>query len=186
MPIGCYSLTPYVADALWKRRPATVLDLGAGMGFYGAVVRQWCDMGVRPWRTHLEGVEGFAGYRGPCWNLYDEMHVGPIGAFLEARPAQTWDAILLLDVIEHFADRDGEALLTDLRGRLRPGGILLIGTPAIWQEQGAAHGNAYECHRSLWPAERLAAAGYNVLCDGQPDQWGNSMALAAMFAFRRA
>ncbi len=36
---------------------ATVLDLGAGMGFYGAVVRQWCDSGVRPWRTRLVGVE---------------------------------------------------------------------------------------------------------------------------------
>ena len=62
MPIGCCSLDPAIATQFVVFRPGSVLDLGIGMGFYGAVVRQWLDGGVQPWRTRLVGVEGFAAY----------------------------------------------------------------------------------------------------------------------------
>ena len=65
MPIGCCSLVPAIATQFVLRRPRSVLDLGVGMGFYGAVVRQWLDGGVQPWRTRLVGVEGFDAYRSP-------------------------------------------------------------------------------------------------------------------------
>lgn len=60
MPIGNSVAVPYVVQHLMKRGPQRVLDLGIGFGMYGAVVRQWHDRGVRPWRTHLTGVEVFA------------------------------------------------------------------------------------------------------------------------------
>lgn len=179
MPIGCYSLVGPIADLLWRRRPAAVLDLGAGMGFYGAVVRQWCDSGVQPWRTRLIGVEGFEGYRNPCWNLYDEIHVTPIEEFV-ALGRSTWDAIFLLDVLEHFEKEQGASLLTRLRSMLTNTGILLVGTPAVFTEQDAAYNNEMERHRSLWTATELADAGLCVLSDGEPDQWGNRMALAIL------
>jgi hypothetical protein len=56
MPIGCYSLVPMIANRLHDAQPRSVLDLGVGKGFYGAVVRQWLDLGVRAWRTKLFGV----------------------------------------------------------------------------------------------------------------------------------
>lgn len=62
MPIGCCSLIPTIATQFVVFRQGSVLDLGIGMGFYGAVVRQWLDGGVQPWRTRLVGVEGFAAY----------------------------------------------------------------------------------------------------------------------------
>lgn len=177
MPIGCASLVPWIADELIRRRPALVLDLGIGMGFYGAVVRQYGDMGVQPWRTHLIGVEGFAGYRNPCWDLYDQAYVSEIGMFL-ATTLETCDAILLLDVLEHF-DRDaGLQVLAAARGRLTPTGRLYVGTPAVWMEQGAAHGNEYERHRSLWTAEELMSLGFTVHWDGTADQCGNQMLAA--------
>lgn len=182
MPIGCYSLIPYVADALVKRQPNTVLDLGMGMGFYGAVVRQWLDYGVQPRRTVLDGVEGFEGYSNPCWDLYDAIHVCTIHEFLATYPLWKWDAILLLDVLEHF-DRDvGSALLMELRAKLHHGGILMVGTPAVYMEQGAAHGNELERHRSLWTAEDLSAAGLAIILDGSPDAWGNQMAMGVATA----
>jgi hypothetical protein len=82
MPTGCCSLVA-IATQFVVFRPGSVLDLGIGTGFYGAVVRQWLDGGVRPWRTRLVGVEGFATYRSPCWDLYDEVVVPSIERFLE-------------------------------------------------------------------------------------------------------
>ncbi len=177
MPIGCCSLVPAIATELQLARPRSVLDLGIGMGFYGAVVRQWLDLDVWPWRTKLVGVEGFAAYRNPCWDLYDEVIVSPIEEFLE-RTTETWDAILLLDVLEHFAHAAGEEILAAARGRLSPQGRLFVGTPAVWMEQGAAYGNEFEWHRSLWTAAELREAGFDVLDDGETDRFGNQMLLA--------
>ena len=177
MPIGCCSLVPTIATHLHLARPRSVLDLGIGMGFYGAVVRQWLDLGVRPWRTRLVGVEGFAGYRNPCWDLFDEVVVSPIEEYL-GRTTETWDAILLLDVLEHFPHAAGEQTLAAARGRLSQGGRLYVGTPAVWMEQGAAFGNEFERHRSLWTAEDLRGAGFEVLEAGEPDRFGNQMLLA--------
>jgi predicted TPR repeat methyltransferase len=153
-----------------------VLDLGIGMGFYGAVVRQWVDLGVRPWRTRLVGVEGFVAYRNPCWDLYDEVQVVSIEDFLTSG-TETWDVILLLDVLEHFEHSHGEQLLAAARRRLSPGGRLFVGTPAVWTEQGATNGNDLERHRSLWTAADLQTAGFRLLMDGAADRFGNQMLL---------
>ena len=149
------------------------------MGFYGAVVRQWLDLGVRPWRTKLVGVEGFAGYRNPCWELYDKVIVSPIEEYL-GRTTETWDAILLLDVLEHFPHAEGEEILAAARGRLSPVGQFFVGTPAVWMEQGAAYGNELERHRSLWTAEELRKVGFDVLNDAEVDRFGNEMLLALL------
>lgn len=179
MPIGCCSLVPTIATHLQLARPSSVLDLGIGMGFYGAVVRQWVDLGVRPWRARLVGVEGFATYRNPCWELYDEVVVLPIDEYLTSSN-ESWDAILLLDVLEHFEHEQSAEILAAARGRLAPGGRLYVGTPAVWMEQGAAYGNEFERHRSLWTAEELRQAGFDVLEDGETDQFGNQMLLAVV------
>lgn len=177
MPIGCCSLVPAIATQLQLTRPRLVLDLGIGMGFYGAVVRQWLDLGVRPWRTKLVGVEGFAGYRNPCWELYDEVIVSPIEDFLEA-VTETWDAILLLDVLEHFPHAAGREILAAACHQLSPGGLLFVGTPAVCMEQGAAFGNEFERHRSLWTAEEFRESALEILDDGTADRFGNQMLLA--------
>ncbi len=99
MPIGCISCVPYVASRLMQRRPESVLDLGIGMGFYGAVIRQWLDHGVRPWHTRLVGVEGWPGYRNPTWDLYDEVHLESIESYLD-KSRERFEAVLLMDL--HF------------------------------------------------------------------------------------
>jgi len=178
VPIGCLSLTPIIASELWKSQPDTVLDLGIGMGFYGAVVRQWLDSGVRPWRTHLVGVEGFAAYRSPCWALYDEVVIETIERFIETTD-RTWEAVLLLDVLEHFEHAAGGELISAIRARLSPGGRFFVGTPAVWMDQGAVYGNELERHRSLWTAAELRSLDFELLLDGTPDQFGNQMLLGS-------
>jgi SAM-dependent methyltransferase len=176
MPIGCCSLVPAIATQFVLRRPRSVLDLGIGMGFYGAVVRQWLDGGVQPWRTRLVGVEGFDTYRSPCWNLYDDVVVSSIERFLEA-DSGTWDAILLLDVLEHFEHSQGAAMLQQLRLRLTPEGRLFVGTPAVWMDQGPAYGNEFERHRSLWTGDEMQTIGFELLDGGATDRYGNQMLL---------
>jgi hypothetical protein len=64
------------------------------------------------------GVEEFAAYRNPCWDLYDEVIPTAIERFLESN-ADTWDAILLLDVLEHFEHALGEAILANFAAGCR-------------------------------------------------------------------
>lgn len=177
MPIGCCSLVPAIATRLQRFQARSVLDLGIGMGFYGAVVRQWLDQGVRPWRTKLVGVEGFPAYRNPCWDLYDAVAVTPIELYLQGN-TETWDAILLLDVLEHFPYDVGMEILLAACGRLSPSGQFLVGTPAVWMEQGAEYGNEFERHRSLWTVQMFRQIGFDVLEGGERDRFGNQMLLA--------
>lgn len=177
MPIGCYSLVPHVAFHLAVERPARVLDLGVGFGLYGAVVRQWADLGVWPGRTWLVGVEGFAGYRSPAWDLYNLIVVDSIENYL-ARAAETFDCILLNDVIEHFDKPAGLAVMNRARQLLAPGGSLFVGTPAWFFPQEAVYGNELERHRSAWSAADFSSLGFELLSDGLPDRWGNQMLLA--------
>lgn len=179
MPIGCTSLIPFIAQDLYLRRPRRVLDLGCGNGIYGALVRNYCGnlAPESPTQTYLVGVEGFGAYRNPLWDVYDRVKVQPIPDFLVASDHHLWDVIILVDVIEHFEHAAGWLLLKQLKTRLNPGGVLWVGTPAIWLPQGATFGNDFETHRSLWDAEEFELAGLRVLLDGTQDVHGNQMLL---------
>jgi hypothetical protein len=179
MPIGCVSCVPHVAGRLGALRARSVLDLGIGMGFYGAVVRQWLDCGVKPWRTKLIGVEAWDKYRNPAWQLYDAVHLEPIERFLDRDLHPPFDGIIMLDVIEHFEKPKGEDVIRRARQRLTAAGQLIIATPGVWMEQGAAYGNEWERHRSLWTAEDFRGLGFEIITDGSPDHFGNQMVLAA-------
>lgn len=90
------------------------------------------------------------------------------------------DAVQLLEVLEHFPHAAGREILAVACGRLSAVGQFFVGTPAVWMEQGAAYGNEFERHRSLWTAEDLRGAGFEVLQAGEPDRFGNQMLLAVV------
>lgn len=230
MPIGCVSLIPTIITDLIPRKPKKILDAGIGMGLWGAAVRQWLDMGApralrgdtgqvadahglrgvgrQKWGTYLMGIEGFSKYRNPCWDLYDYIHEMSIQEYLMTHHNDKFDAILLLDVLEHFRDWEGRDYVHMLQERLTPGGVIYIGTPGVWIEQGAAYGNKFERHQSLWTAEDLRSMGFDIAeitverierrdplgtsnlpprvtyqFDGAgPDPWGNRMLLAKWHA----
>lgn len=180
MPIGSYALTYNIAHEIWKRKPARVLDLGIGFGMQGALVRQYVDQGVQPFKTVLHGVEGFEQYRNPIWDLYNKVVISSIHDFVwyERANGDGWryDMIIMTDVIEHFEKEEGYQLAKDLMDLLDPGGTILIGTPGIFQEQDAAYGNEYERHRSAWSAFDFPP-GYEIIQDGSPDRDGHQMIL---------
>ncbi|MDR3639218.1 MAG: methyltransferase domain-containing protein [Isosphaeraceae bacterium] len=169
MPIGSFTVVPHVARHLATQRPKHVLDLGMGSGFYGAVVRQWLDLGVRPWRTFLVGVEGWADYRNPLWDLYDFIVIETIQEYLSRFPDQ-FDCVILGDVLEHFPSEEGLPLLGQLKTRVAPGGTLIVATPAVFIDQPAVYGNELERHRSIWTAAQLEALGFRTVLSGHEPQ----------------
>lgn len=169
MPIGSFTVIPHIAMHLANRRPARVLDVGIGFGMYGAVVREWVDLGVQPWRTHLTGVEVHAAYRNPVWDLYDEIFAGTIEQYLQ-RPTEPFDAVILGDVIEHMEKSAGRSLLIHLQQLVAPGGDLFVSTPATFFEQGAVYNNPYERHVCHWIPEEFTALGFRMLLTGREPQ----------------
>lgn len=164
MPIGSYMAIPTVATEMIRRKPATILDLGMGFGMLGAAVRQWVDLGVRPWRTFLTGVEVWSEYRNPVWDLYDLIYIRDIREHLRVDPQQ-YDMVLLGDVIEHFELQDASEVLGAIERLIAPGGCALVITPAKEMVQGPAHGNPFEVHRSVWTSAKLQEHGFEILLD---------------------
>jgi SAM-dependent methyltransferase len=168
MPIGSYAVVPHLAHALAVRQPRSVLDLGIGFGGGGAIVREWLDLGVQPWRTFLVGVEVWPDYRGPLWDLYNVVVTESIEAYF-AHTTDTFDCVMLNDVLEHFEKPAGLALLSATRRLVTPGGMVLLSTPFDFFEQGAVYGNEHERHRSHWTADELTGLGFKVEIVGRPD-----------------
>lgn len=196
MPIGSYSLTAHYCEHLQKHRPKSVLDVGVGFGLTGALVRQYLDNGVYEdivhhygdnagiedsiyhWSTRLMGVEPF-NYKNPAWHLYDGIFKMSIQEYLsdnQLTPSPQYDFIIFSDVIEHMEKEEGYEVIEGLIGLLNPGGVLMIGTPGVFVEQGAVHGNEYERHRSLWAWNEFPP-GFEVIMNGEPDEWKHRMIL---------
>ena len=99
------------------------LEVGCGNGNFTALIAQYC--------SQLVAVDLNADYVAQTkQRLSQYEHVEVIAAdATEMDSAQTFDTIILLDVLEHIED-DADLLLR-LRRQLAPGGTLLLKVPAI-------------------------------------------------------
>ena len=171
MPIGSFAILPHIMLIAQQKQPKTILDVGIGYGIYGPAFRQWLDMGVKPYKIVIDGVEGFAGYESAAWQEYNSIVVQDIAHF---ESPFTYDMIVFSDVIEHFDKLKGSHIVSKLKTWLNPGGILFIGTPAVWLAQTEVHGNELERHLSLWTVADFPDC--EVILDGTPFL-GNEMIL---------
>ena len=96
---------------------SSVLDIGPGSGFIGKFLQ---GQGV----TNISAVEIDAAAREHVKPLYKEV----VGS-LEGLGKQVFDAIILLDVIEHMAEP--ECFLQNVTEYLKPGGFVLISVPNV-------------------------------------------------------
>ena len=143
----------------------TLLDLGCAAGFFCRVASQagWKAVGYDAWPEAVE-------YGRTQWNL--ELRV------LDANEWDTidgeYDAIVLWDTIEHLPEPG--KLLSDLKSKLKTGGILAIGTPDYGSLSRRLLGSSwhfFERHHLTFfsratLANALTARGYAVCeCRGQ-------------------
>jgi SAM-dependent methyltransferase len=126
---------------------ARILDVGCGTGMYLVHLK---SLGFR----NLAGVETSERLRERFRD--DEIPVHP------SIPDETFDAVFMLDVLEHIADDTGT--LARIHGILRPGGQFLISVPAhpfLWGPHDVVnkHERRYR-RREL--RDKLTDAGFEI------------------------
>jgi SAM-dependent methyltransferase len=132
---------------------ARILELGAGTGHNLAMLSRFGTVEA----SELDPVaRGIASER--LGREVKEAALPDLSMF----PAESYDLIALLDVLEHVPDDKGS--LAAIKTRLKPGGALLLTVPAnpwMW----SAHDVAHHHHRRYRKAEieKLALeAGYEI------------------------
>lgn len=176
MPFSQSSQLSAIVRFIEQAAPASLLDVGVGMGQYGFLSRinlenehlfviDGASGRQRPkaeWRVRIDGIEGCAAYLTPVHEyVYNKILIGDALTLLPTLPDNAYDLVIAIDILEHFDMPDGVRFLNELR-RVA-GKTVLVSTPKefIHQEIPA---NPYENHRSVWTQEDLAKHGFpNVL-----------------------
>lgn len=153
-------------------RGARLLDVGAGTGdFLKIASSHFLVAAVEP----SEHLARRLAERIPC-----PLHVGPFETYA---PAEKFEAIVMIDIIEHTADPRG--LLAHARDLLKPGGFLFVATvdsqsllyrmsPIIWHLSAMSRKAAYVlrriyCYQHNWYFNRrvlenvVVQAGFEVV-----------------------
>ncbi len=147
MPLSNYLHIPAVVYFATGVKPKRILDVGVGMGCYGFLMRQYCDIlrervSKHQWETSIDGVEIFDGYENPVWNYaYNNVFRGDIRALLPQLP--DYDVAICADVLEHMPKQDAHDLVNQL---LRKARTVIATTPSTEYPQGDWGGNPAEAH----------------------------------------
>lgn len=161
MPTSYYQTVPAIVSMVLAENPSSILDLGIGFGKYGVLCREALDIPYERyqrdhWRVRIDGVEGYSGYRNPIHDyVYNEVRYGKIEVVLDQ--VGVYDVVLLIDVLEHFAKEEGEALLRRILHHTRK--ALIVSTPVAPAHQEQYMGNTLEHHLSVWQPEDFIRLG---------------------------
>lgn len=172
MPFSQNSQLTAILDWAESVKPTRVLDVGAGMGKYGFLLRNSLEAehlfvvdgnkgwqrAKAEWRVIIDGIEGFAGYVTPVhlW-AYTNLFVAEALAKLATIEDAAYELVLAIDILEHFEIAQGQKFLNELRRVASHSAI--VSTPKTFVPQDVP-ANPYENHRSLWTASELASHGF--------------------------
>jgi hypothetical protein len=159
-------------------QPMSVLDVGAGMGVYGFLLRTHLELinlfeidGATArlrdrsgWQRRIDGIEGFAGYITPVHEYaYNRLILKDAFSALAEIPPDTYDLVLAIDILEHFDKEAGKRFLAECRRVSRKS--CLVSTPKEFIPQ-EVEANPLEDHRSHWLLPELQECGFtDVLPD---------------------
>jgi hypothetical protein len=164
-------------------RPASILDVGCGLGVYGMLCRIYLDLYDDPeffeklkedrpkeWGITIDGIEGFQGYLRfiPRW-AYNDIIIGDALEILSHKQEGGYDLILALAILEHLSKEDGFRFLGELR---RVGRRVIVATPKEFKEQ-VVPDNPYETHKSHWTYTDFINMGFNRFIP----HWGEWIAI---------
>jgi hypothetical protein len=146
-----------IVDLILLTNPASVLDIGVGLGKYGLLAREYLELWGQPlagewkgkpgWQRRIDGIEAYERYLNPVHHyIYNQIHIGNAIDVLP-RLKERYDLVLLIDVLEHFEREDGLRLLTLCKQRASN---LIVSTPRDIGHQEGSWGNPFETHRFQW------------------------------------
>ncbi len=149
-----------------------MLDVGCGLGIYGALSRVFLegdnlyDRTNPPWnkkenwKVKIDCIEGFEKYITSLHrHVYNDILIGNAPETLGSFEERSYDLVLAIDIIEHFEKEDGILFIRELQ---RIGIAVVVATPSAFIEQIEPE-NPFENHRSLWTKEELIALGFDVI-----------------------
>lgn len=124
--------------------------------------RRWLDVGAGDgWLAFSLASAAGPGHSFTCWDInYDDSALRELVnrnrgvGFTAEEPDGRYDALLLLDVVEHV-ERDSEFVAHLVEGRLNHGGHVLLTVPA-WPTLYSAHDTALQHYRRYVPARARA------------------------------
>lgn len=177
MPFSQSSQISTIVGFIERMDPASVLDVGTGMGQYGFLARnnlenvnlfriegaQGCQRPRTEWRVRIDGIEAFLGYLTPVHEyVYNNIMVGDALAILPEIASGSYELVIAVDILEHFTRPDGLTFLHQLKRVAKR--AVLVSTPKEFISQ-EVEANPYENHRSLWSVEDMAGEGYREVLD---------------------
>ena len=92
--------------------------------------------------------------------IHDNYTVGNINNLRSHFKAKSFDAVIALDVIEHFSKEDSYKLIGEMEKIARKKVILL--TPNGFYPQDGYDSNPYQIHKSGWSEEELKRIAYEI------------------------
>lgn len=136
-------------------RPQKILDIGTGFGKYGFLAREYLDP-LHENGTVIDAIEGFGDYISPVHrHVYDEIHIGDANKLIDEID-KTYDLVIMIDVLEHFTQENGDAFLHKV---LSDHKAMLISTPKYVGVQTDQR-NDLQAHKSQWSRQDFQKLGH--------------------------
>jgi predicted TPR repeat methyltransferase len=134
-----------------------VLELGCGIGDKLAATPCKLRVGVDAFRPYLDAAHRKWGSR------LHELHVAEAQAYIE-NEIRWFDAVMMIDFIEHLVLTDAMALLERCKVVARRKIIVFcpIGECPQDKDTYALGGDMWQTHRSTWSSEQLKNEGFDV------------------------
>jgi len=123
--IGAFALLGYVQEAVEKvdlSGRKAMLDVGGGHGLYGIFFTKKYP-GLKAWVLDLPSVVDIARENIAKYDAADRVSVIP-GDFQSLRPGRAYDVVFISNVTASYDELC--SLVSDARGTLSPGGILVL------------------------------------------------------------
>ncbi len=139
----------------------SVLELGSGTGEFLSYLKQ---KGVSRFQGVEQDKDAVVAMEP---GLVSHVHVGDIWEYFDSAGADTFERVVMLDVLEHFSPGDGVRLLGRIKGVIAPGGLVVARVPNMGSPWGGIHQFADLTHKTAYTAKSLEqlglAAGYKPL-----------------------
>ena len=167
MPTSDHSQISLIVDIITRVQPRKVLDIGVGFGKYGALAREYLELWngrekYNDWKRIIDGIEVCKEYLTPLHAyIYDHVFVGRALQILKSMGSETYDLILMIDVLEHLHYPEGQEVIRQCK---RIAEKVLISTPIDSRtESHRSFGqNPYDQHLTQWKRKDLVSLGAKI------------------------